>query len=179
MPLNLLKKYPELLDLLGLGEKERNKSLMRIYKRDIEDNPNFKFRGKLIYPIKSDGELDMQRQFKHLTCEEIQEKDEEGNLQPPKRVFEKDRSQRLHWINHHIQEMSPGNIEIFSVTERNKKKRCDETKTYIYDKKEKYVIVLECQRKSSYYLLTAYYLNKEYAEKSMHKKMGKRLPDII
>lgn len=44
--------------------------------------------------------------------------------------------------------------------------------------KEKYVIVLECQRKSSYYLLTAYYLNKEYAEKGIKKKMKKRLPNI-
>ena len=52
------------------------------------------------------------------------------------------------------------------------------TKTYVYDKKEKYVIVLECQRKSSYYLLTAYYLNKEYAEKGIKKKMKKRLPNI-
>ncbi|MCG4767929.1 hypothetical protein L0O88_02385 [Bacteroides nordii] len=151
---------------------------MRIYKRDIEDNPNFKFREKQIYPIKSDGEADMGRQFMHLTCEEIQETDENGNLLPAKRVFEKDRSQRLHWINHHIQELVSENIEVFSVTERDQRKRCDVTKTYIYDKKEKYVIVLECQRKSSYYLLTAYYLNKEYAEKNIKKKMKKRLPNI-
>lgn len=39
-------------------------------------------------------------------------------------------------------------------------------------------MVLECQRKSSYYLLTAYYLNKEYAEKSIKKKMKKRLSNI-
>ena len=178
MPLNLLKKYPELLDLLGLAEKQRYESLMRIYKRDIEDNQDFKFRDRLIYPIKSDGEADMGRQFKHLTCEEIQEKDEEGNLLPPKRVFEKDRSQRLHWINHHIHEKTPENIEIFSVTERDPRKRRDVTKTYVYDTKEKYVIVLECQRKNSYYLLTAYYLNKEYAEKGLRKKMKKRLPEI-
>lgn len=178
MPLNLLKKYPDLLDLLGLGERQRNESLMRIYKRDIENNPNFKFRGRLIYPIKSNGEADMGRQFKHLTCEEVQEKDEEGNLLPPKRVFENDRSQRLHWINHHIQERTPENIEVFSVIERDQKKRCDVTKTYVFDKKEKYVIVLECQRQNTYYLLTAYYLNKEYAEKGLRKKMKKRLSDI-
>ena len=88
----------------------------------------------------------------------------------PSEFLKKDRSQRLHWINHHIQELSSENIEVFSVTERDQKKRCDITKTYVYDKKEKYVIVLECQRKSSYYLLTAYYLNKEYAEKGIKKK---------
>ena len=147
MPFNLLKKYPELLEILHLNEYQRKESLMRIYKRDIEDNPNFKFREKQIYPIKSDGKADMGRQFTHLTCEEVQEEDENGNLLPAKRVFEKDRSQRLHWINHHIQELSSENIDIFSVTERDQRKRCDVTKTYIYDKKEKYVIVLECQRK--------------------------------
>ena len=138
MPFNLLKKYPELLEILHLNEYQRKESLMRIYKRDIEDNPDFKFKGKQIYPIKSDGEADMGRQFMHLTCEETQETDENGNLLPPKRIFEKDRSQRLHWINHHIQELSPENIEVFSVTERDQRKRCDVTKTYIYDKKEKY-----------------------------------------
>ena len=178
MPFNLLKKYPELLEILHMNEHQRKESLMRIYKRDIEDNPNFKFREKQIYPIKSDGVADMGRQFTHLTCEEAKETDENGNLLPAKRVFEKDRSQRLHWINHHIQELSSENIEVFSVTERDQKKRCDITKTYVYDKKEKYVIVLECQRKSSYYLLTAYYLNKEYAEKGIKKKMKKRLTNI-
>ena len=163
MPFNLLKKYPELLEILHMNEHQRKESLMIIYKRDIEDNPNFKFREKQIYPTKSDGVADMGRQFTHLTCEEAKETDENGNLLPAKRVFKKDRSQ---------------NIEVFSVTERDQKKRCDITKTYVYDKKEKYVIVLECQRKSSYYLLTAYYLNKEYAEKGIKKKMKKRLPNI-
>ncbi len=179
MPFNLLKKYPQLLEILHLEEPQRKKSLMSIYKRDIEDNPNFKFRGKQIYPIKSDGTADMGRQFIHLTCEEIQETDDNGKSFYPKRVFEKDRSQRLHWIKHHIDESSPENIKVFSVKERNQKKRCDVIKTYIYDEKEKYIIVLECQKKNSYYLLTAYYLNKPYAEKSLKKKIKKCLPDII
>lgn len=179
MPFNLLKKYPELLEILHLNEADRKKSLMGIYKRDIENNPDFKFREKQIYPIKSDGEADMGRQFMHLTCEEIQEEDEAGHLLPCKRIFEKDRSQRLHWINHHVKELSYANLDVFSVTERDTRKRCDITKTYIYDKKRKYVIVLECQRKGSYYLLTAYHLNKDYAEKAINKKMKKRLLDVL
>ena len=59
MPFNLLKKYPELLEILHMNEHQRKESLMRIYKRDIEDNPNFKFREKQIYPTKSDGVADM------------------------------------------------------------------------------------------------------------------------
>lgn len=31
MPFNLLKKYPELLEILHLGEKERKDSLYRVY----------------------------------------------------------------------------------------------------------------------------------------------------
>ena len=57
--------------------------------------------------------------------------------------------------------------------------RQDITKTYIYDTKEKYVIVLECHRKGGYFLLTAYYLNRPYAEKGLKKKMKKRLEEVI
>lgn len=173
MPTNLLKRYPELLEILHLDPKQRTSSLKGIYKRDIEDNPDFKFRNRQIYPIKSDGKVDMERLFTHLTCEEVQEVDDNGKLLPPKRVFEKDRSQRLHWIGHHIKESSPENIQVFTVTERDAKKRQDVTKTYIYDKQQQYVIVLEHQRKDAYYLLTAYYLNKPHGRKIIEKKMKK------
>ena len=73
MPLNKLKKYPELLDILHLSPKTRDEVLRAIFNRDIEDNPDFSFRGKRIYPIKSDGKVDMDRQFMHLTREEIME----------------------------------------------------------------------------------------------------------
>lgn len=73
MPFNLLKKYPELLEILHLGNKERKASLYRVYRRDIEDNEAFKFREKRVYPIKSDGEIDMQREFMHLTTTDDKE----------------------------------------------------------------------------------------------------------
>lgn len=180
MPTNLIKKYPELLEILHLDNTQRNESLRRIYNRDIEENKNFNFRNKKIYPIKEDGRIDMDRQFTHLTCEEIQEKDEEGKLLPKKRIFEKDRSQRLHWIKVLIEESIKDNIIVFSVVERDKDKRKDVTKTYIYDSKEKYVIILECQRNcSTYYLLTAYYFNRDYAEKEIRKKIKKRLKEVL
>ena len=65
MPFNLLKKYPELLEILHLGDKERKASLYRVYRRDIEDNEAFKFREKRVYPIKSDGEIAVS--YTHLT----------------------------------------------------------------------------------------------------------------
>ena len=115
----------------------------------------------------------------HLTTEEVEDIDENGVKQVKKRVFDMHRSQRLHWINHHIHENIPQNIDIFSVIERDTNKRQDITKTYIYDKEEKYLIVLECQRKGGYFLLTAYYLNRPYAEKQLKKKMKKRLNEVI
>lgn len=96
--LNIIKKYPELLELAYLSEREREHDLHAIFKRDIEDNCQFSFRGWRIYPIKTDGEIDMARLFKHLTCEEIMVENEDGTTYP-KRVFEMARSQRLHWIN--------------------------------------------------------------------------------
>lgn len=87
------------------------------HKRDIEDNSDFAFRSWRIYPIKAQGEADMGRLFKHLTCEEIMVECEDGTKYP-KRVFEVARSQRLHWINHNIKEKTPSNIDVFTVEER-------------------------------------------------------------
>lgn len=53
--LNIIKKYPELLELAYLSEREREHDLHAIFKRDIEDNCQFSFRGWRIYPIKTDG----------------------------------------------------------------------------------------------------------------------------
>ena len=170
---NILKKYPELLDLVNLDEHEKNQDLQRIFKRDIEDNSSFAFRSRFIYPIKADGEADMGRLFKHLTCEEITVEDENGKKYP-KRVFEMNRSERLHWINHHIKEKTPENLDVFTVEEKDSKKR-KVKRTYVYDKVEEYVIVLEQQRTNAFYLLTAYHLNKDYGKKAIAKKMKKRI----
>ena len=135
MPFNLLKKYPELLEILHLGDKERKASLYRVYRRDIEDNEAFKFREKRVYPIKSDGEIDMQREFMHLTTTD--DKEAEGAA-TKKRVFEPDRSRRLHWIRHHIEERTSHVLEIFSCEERDMKHRKNIYRTYVYDTAEKY-----------------------------------------
>jgi hypothetical protein len=175
MPTNLLKKYPDLLEIMHLTEGERTSSLRSIFKRDIEDNSKLNFRTKIIRPIKGE-EPAMDLLFKHLTTEEIQELDENGK-EYPKRIFEKDRSQRLHWVRFHLEESKKERVEIFSVEERDQKKRVDIIRTYIFDVDQKYVIVLDPQRsKRDYYLVTAYYLNKEYGEKKIRKLLKKRLP---
>lgn len=79
MPYNLTKKYPDLLELFG-SIYEMKQSLRRIYDRDIENNPDFKFRGIQIHPLKSEeGQLDMDRTFTHLTTKEYASFDAEGN----------------------------------------------------------------------------------------------------
>ena len=174
---NLLKKYPELLDLaLYPNEKQRNEVLKAIYERDIEDNPSFKFREKRIYPIKDDGAVEMARELMHLTCKEVEEDGEKH------RVFDMNRSRRLHWIKPHIEETTgEADIEVFSIVERDQKNRKDIKRTYIYNKTRKYVIVFEPQVRSgnAYYLLTAYYLDEDYGEKIMKKKMKKRLQEVL
>lgn len=181
MAFNILKKYPELLDLGGLDERERKASLQSIFNRDIAENENFRFRGKRIYPIKSDGEIDMERELLHLTTEEIDATDEEGNIYK-RRVFDRFRSERLHWIRPHVEEkVTDSDIVVFSVNERNQRKRQNVVRTYIYNRSRKYVIVLEPQIRNgeAYYLLTAYYLNKEYGEKQMQKRLASKLKDVL
>jgi hypothetical protein len=179
MPTNLLKKYPDLLEIMHLSVNERAKSLRAIFMRDIENNPNFKFRTKQIRPILIEGEATMSTLFNHLTREEIEIENPDG-IKYNKRVFEKDRSMRLHWIKFHIEENKKNKIEIFSVQERDLKKRKDITITYVYDLEQKYVIVLEPQKTGlDYYLLSAHYLNRDYGEKKMMKKLKKKLPEVF
>ena len=181
MPFNKLKKYPELLDLSGLDERTRKASLKGIFDRDITDNENFNFRGKRIYPIKTDGEIDMDRELLHLTTEEIEEADEQGKFYKH-RVYDKYRSERLHWIRPHVEgRITDSDIVVFSVNERNQRKRSNVVRTYIWNKTRKYVIVLEPQLRNgeAYYLLTAYYINKVYGEKQMKKRVAAKLDNVL
>ena len=177
MPLNLIKTYPNLLEIAHMNEGQRTASLKAIFNRDIEDNPGLNFRAKIIRPVKGE-EPSMQILFRHLTCEEVQEVDKDGKSYP-KRAFEIDRSVRLHWVIHHIEERKKENVEVFSIEERDTRKKKDVIKTYIYDLEQEYIIVLEPQRSGTdYYLLTAYYLNREGGRESIQKKLKKRLPVI-
>jgi hypothetical protein len=176
MPLNLLKKYPDLLEIGDLSSPDRTKSLKGVFNRDIEDNPNLKFRTKTIRPIKGD-EPAMQLLFRHLTTEEIEEEDENGTVYK-RRVFEIHRSVRLHWVRFHIDEKLKEAVSVFSTEERINGRRT--YRTYIYDYKQKYVIVMEPQRSGQdYYLLSAFYLNRSYGEKMIKQKMKNQLPSLL
>ncbi len=65
-----------------------------ISNRDTEDNPGPSFRKKRAYPVKSDGNPDMDRRLMHLICMEIIEEDETGR-EYSKRIFDNGRSMRL------------------------------------------------------------------------------------
>ncbi len=170
MALNLLKKYNELLELAFLSEKERIASLTGIFNRDITNNPRFFFQNKPIYPTpRENGEASMQNLFNHLT-----RKTEVGDAEKH-RTFDMSCSQRLHCIRYHIDQNKKDDMLVFSVEEPNS------IRTYIYDKTEKYVIVLEPSRKhDSYYLLTAYHLEgkDDKRNKILAKYKKRRLPIV-
>jgi len=168
MPLNLLKIYNQLLEIAALSVVKRTESLKAIFKRDIENNDKFKFRNKQIKPTVTDGEIPMETLFKHLTTIKF-------DYETQKREFDFHRSVRIHWIKYHIEGKKTDNVLIFSVKEP------EGNRTYIYDKDENYVIVLEPLRKTSeYYLLTAYpILGKDDKREKMLKKYKKRLPEVL
>lgn len=176
MPLNLIKVYADLLDIDFMQGHQRRDSLFGIFKRDIEENNEFKFRAKKIYPVKSDKPA-MQTLFDHLTCRtEVIEED--GNKIKKRNIYDPARSKRLHWIRYHIEEQHKGKMEIFSAEERIENK--NRIRTYLYDVEQKYVIVLEPQRTNhDYYFITAYYLDEPWAEKGMAKRLRKKLPDLL
>ncbi|MEZ4945554.1 MAG: hypothetical protein R2804_08510 [Cyclobacteriaceae bacterium] len=174
MPLNLIKTYPQLLEIIHLNEHQRNQSLQGVFNRDMVNNNNFKFRTKQIRPTKQEGESPMQTLFRHLTTRE--DKDEKGK-KTGTRSFEMARSVRLHWIKHHIDELKKNNMEVFSYEDRIDRK--DVIRTYIYDIDQEYVIILEPQRSGTdYYLLTAYHLNEPGGKKQIVNKLKKKLNEV-
>lgn len=180
MPFNLLKRYPDLLDIRGMSEAERLRSLRGVFDNDITNNPDFRFRGKKVYPIKIDGKIDMDREFMHVTTERI-EVEENGRL-IKRNVFDFDRSERLHWIKPHTESaINDSEIIVFSLWERDKEKRKDVPRTYLYNKTRKYVVVFEPLQRggNAYFLLTAYYLNKEYGVKMISKKLKNKLVEVL
>lgn len=173
MPLNLIKKYPELLELSSYNERDRTECLRKIYNRDVEEY-ELLFRGCKIYPTKheNDGST-FATHFAHMTTKEFVEIDDNGK-ETKKRSFDIFRSERLHWVKQHIEEATKEQqIVVFS-------NNYPQIRTYIWNQKEKYVVILEPQRKpNSYYLLTAYYLNDKKGIKQMESKYKKRMDNII
>ena len=168
MPLNLLKKYNDLLDIGAYNEFHRKESLQAIFDRDIAQNNNFKFNQKRIQPTPLDDEIKMSTLFTHLTTVIT-------DYNTKQREFDIHRSVRLHWVKHHIDVKKHGDMLYFSVQEP------QGNRTYIYDKAEKYVIVLEPLRKvDEYYLLTAYKLTgKDSKRNKILKKYRRRLNELL
>lgn len=156
------------MELAALNPAQRTKSLQGVFDRDITNNPSFKFKCKQISPTPKDGEIKMSTLFTHLTTVIT-------NKTTRKREFDNDRAIRLHWVKYHIDENKKTNMLVFSVKEP------DGNRTYIYDKDENYVIVLEpLRKKNEYYLLTAYYVKGKDAKRNkFDKKYIRRLSEVL
>ena len=166
MPTNLLKTYNQLLELNCLTEHQRILSLKGVFNRDFVNNPDFSFRKKKLNPTPAEGEDTMERFFRHLTTV-ITDK------ATRQREYDPSRSVRLHWVRYHLEERKNDNMAVFSVEEP------DGKRTYIWDKDEDYIIVLEPLRnKDEYYLPTAYYMEgKDKARNKMAKKWKRRIKE--
>jgi hypothetical protein len=167
MPFNLLKRYNDLLDLGAMNEWQSKTSLMGVFNRDIANNTSFTFMGKQITPTPKDGEIEMSTLYTHLTTVIVDQKTR-------KREYDNHRAIRLHWVKYHIDKNKKDNMLVYSVKEP------EGNRTYIYDKVEKYVIVLEPKKGGIYYLLTAYYVRGKDAKRNkFEKKYKRRLPEVL
>lgn len=180
MPFNQIKKYDEFLELNHLSSKDRDNDLREIFNRDISENNYFLFRKKIIRPLKKEDKIDVESLFTHLTHQTSKERDKKGALVKSRNVFDIERSKRLHWILPHIKEkITLDDVKIFSAEVKARKKRL--IRTFIYNEKKNYVIILEPQRsKKDYYFITAYYLEKKYGgPKTIKKAYKRRLNEVL
>ena len=172
---NLLKTYNALLEVDMLDATQRTRSLRGVFNRDIQDNPAFAFRGKRIYPIPAEGMDKVELLFTHLTTKVV----DKATMH---RAYDRERSIRLHWIKHHVDERKQDDMLIFSTVNGREKR------TYIYDRVESYVIVLEPKeaRRADeqvygyYYFLTAYKLEgKDVKRNKIERLYARRHPDLL
>ena len=87
-----------------------------------------------------------------------------------RRIYDRNRAVRLHWIKYHLEERQPEHLQVFSVKDK------VAIRTYLYDVQESYVIVLEPRGDNRYYLLTAYYLlgrNRYKIEHKLKRRLAK------
>lgn len=169
MVFNLIKNYNQLLELDSLNEPQRQESLVKIFKRDFLDGNQVVFNHKPITPTPVDGVIKMDTLFTHLITVIV-------DKVTRKREFDQHRAVRLHWVKYHLEGNKYENMYLFSVKEP------DGYRTYLYDKEEKYVVVLEPLREENvYYLLTAYHLRGKDAErdKIMSKYYKRRLEEVL
>jgi hypothetical protein len=168
MPLNLLKRYNDHLDILGLSEPERKKSLKNVFDRDFTNSQPIHFNGRQVIPCPQDGVIEMETLFRHLTTVKI-------DYKTGQREYEKERSKRLHWVKHHIDGKKPNNMLFFTV------KESEGLRTYLYDEEEKYVIVFEPRvNKNVYFLLSAHYIQGKDAQRDkIKKKYRRKLTEVL
>ena len=168
MPHNQIKVYNQLLEVLSLNPHDRRRSLRAVFDRDFDCHPSRTFSGKPIYPTPKGDEIQLETLFTHLTTVMIDKKSRQ-------REFEMKRSIRLHWVRHHLAQQNEEGLLTFSIREP------EGFRTYIYDKMEKYVVVLEPLRsRDAYYLLSAYYVEGKDAKRDKFlKKWRRRLPELL
>lgn len=155
MATNLTKSYNHLLEFLYVNHHQNIQSFRAVFNRDLGTSIPVIWRSLPVLPTPADGEDVMDRQFRHLTTVITDE-------QTRKREFEGERTVRIHWIRHHLEERTPQHLLIFKVIHENR--------IYILDKVEKYVVVMEPLRKTNaFYLLTAYKLLPANFKKIMKK----------
>jgi len=167
MPLNLTKKYNQLLEIASYNESQRKTSLLAIFERDFVTKVPILFLKKEVVPTPQDGAIKIGTLFTHLTTVVIDQTTR-------KREFDFHRSIRIHWVKFHLEQRKKEDVYIFSTKEK------EGMRTYIYDKQEKYVVVLEPLRNgTSYYLLTAYHVRGKDAERNKFMKKYKRREMIV
>ncbi len=172
---NLLKHYNELLEVDAMTEPERRQSLRGVFNRDIQDNPDFKFRQMNVSPTPAEGMDKMDNLFLHLTTKM-------ADPLTRHREYDRARAIRLHWILFHLREHKKDDMLIFSTVNGR------ERRTYIYDRTEQYVIVLEPKDRKRegaepvhyYFLLTAYKLEgKDKARNKIERLYQKRTDCLL
>jgi hypothetical protein len=153
---------PDLLCLDGNWEDYILPLLYGVFERDFKMS-NLCFRG---LPVGFSDKLDRGKEesFWHITHKDKSEKGKIIN-----RIFDPERSKRIHWVRPVIENHSEPCIKCWDYEEGDKRIR-----TYLWLEEQDFLVILE-KRPKKYYLVTVFYVCYEKKREDLREKYKKRL----
>lgn len=159
--------FSEIIDLDDIEITELFDVLYDYFCEDFIDNKTYLNANIYINPKSNQKDDGKELVFWHLTTRETKIQKKVGNrwVVEKERLPDYRRSERLAWIKKIIENHSHKKIKLFYY-----KENTNQIRLYLWAFDEDFIVILEKLGKSSSYLVTSFYVDKNYNRATYHKR---------
>lgn len=159
--------FSEIIDLEDIEVTELFDILYEYFCEDFVDNKTYLNSNIYINPKSYKKEDGKELVFWHLTSRETTYTKKDGNryIKIKERLPDYPRSERLPWIKRIIENHTHKEIKIFYY-----KEKTNNIRLYLWAYDEDFIVILEKIGKQSSYLVTSFYINKNYNRSIYNKR---------